>query len=252
MPNAPELKHRKVFVVELTRKPLFPGIYTPLLVTKNERLIREIMDAKKHGGQAYVGAFLRRPDAPAAAGGGASAAAKDAAAELGFGGVSSGGEAAAAAGAGAGAGGQQQAALEGAAGGSGGGDAGGGDAAGDAAAHLYEVGTFAQVHTVVPGDAADSAHLLLLGHRRLRREATVRGRARAHTRFYCSTSFCRGRREVIGRAARRLLCSAPLVSTAVWAHCAPQQHHTRAAPPTTNATTTNDQHQTTNATTQTK
>jgi hypothetical protein len=28
----PEQKHRKVLVVELARKPLFPGIYTPVLV----------------------------------------------------------------------------------------------------------------------------------------------------------------------------------------------------------------------------
>jgi hypothetical protein len=43
----------------------------------------------------------------------------------------------------------------------------------DAASHLYEVGTFAQVHTILSGDTTDSAQLLLLGHRRLRREATV-------------------------------------------------------------------------------
>jgi Lon-like ATP-dependent protease len=38
-----------VFVVELGRKPLFPGIYTPVLVLKNERLIREVTEAKKNG-----------------------------------------------------------------------------------------------------------------------------------------------------------------------------------------------------------
>jgi len=43
----------------------------------------------------------------------------------------------------------------------------------DAAAHLYEVGTFAQVHTILSGDTTDSAQLLLLGHRRLKRETTV-------------------------------------------------------------------------------
>lgn len=36
-------------MVELTRKPLFPGIYTPVMVTKNERLIKEIMETKKQG-----------------------------------------------------------------------------------------------------------------------------------------------------------------------------------------------------------
>lgn len=39
----------QVYVVELTRKPLFPGIYTPVMVTKNERLIKEIMETKKQG-----------------------------------------------------------------------------------------------------------------------------------------------------------------------------------------------------------
>lgn len=38
-----------MFVVELSRKPLFPGIYTPVLVLKNERLIKEVMEAKKAG-----------------------------------------------------------------------------------------------------------------------------------------------------------------------------------------------------------
>jgi len=36
--------------------------------------------------------------------------------------------------------------------------------------HLYEVGTFAQVHTILPGDTADSAQLLVLGHRRRKRD----------------------------------------------------------------------------------
>ncbi len=35
-------------MVELTRKPLFPGIYTPVLVLKNEKLIKEVMEAKKN------------------------------------------------------------------------------------------------------------------------------------------------------------------------------------------------------------
>lgn len=42
-----------------------------------------------------------------------------------------------------------------------------------AADSLYEVGTFAQVHTMMSGDSPDSAQLLLLGHRRIKREATV-------------------------------------------------------------------------------
>ncbi|GFH12404.1 Lon protease homolog, partial [Haematococcus lacustris] len=64
--SGPERKHHKVFVVELTRKPLFPGIYTPVTISKNEKLIKEIMDTKKQGAQAYVGAFLRKPDTPPA------------------------------------------------------------------------------------------------------------------------------------------------------------------------------------------
>lgn len=43
----------------------------------------------------------------------------------------------------------------------------------DAASHLYEYGTFAQVHTIMQGDTADSAQLLLLGHRRIKRVSTV-------------------------------------------------------------------------------
>lgn len=39
--------------------------------------------------------------------------------------------------------------------------------------HLYDVGTFAQVHTILAGDTTDSAQLLLLGHRRIKREAVV-------------------------------------------------------------------------------
>ncbi len=43
----------------------------------------------------------------------------------------------------------------------------------DAAAHLYEIGTFAQVHTILSGDTPDSAQLLLLGHRRIRRKSVI-------------------------------------------------------------------------------
>lgn len=37
---------------------------------------------------------------------------------------------------------------------------------------LHEIGTFAQVHTIVPGESG--AMMLLVGHRRLRRMRTVR------------------------------------------------------------------------------
>jgi Lon-like ATP-dependent protease len=36
-------------MVELSRKPLFPGVYTPVLVHKNERLIKEVLEQKKQG-----------------------------------------------------------------------------------------------------------------------------------------------------------------------------------------------------------
>jgi Lon-like ATP-dependent protease len=39
----------QLYVVKLHRKPLFPGIYTPVTITNNERLIREIRE-KKAGG----------------------------------------------------------------------------------------------------------------------------------------------------------------------------------------------------------
>lgn len=43
----------------------------------------------------------------------------------------------------------------------------------DAASSLYEIGTFAQVHTILTGDTPDTAQLLLLGHRRIKRHATI-------------------------------------------------------------------------------
>ncbi|PNH10234.1 Lon protease, mitochondrial [Tetrabaena socialis] len=62
VPSGPERRHHKVFVVELARKPLFPGIYTPVMIKKNEALLKEIMEVKRQGAQAYVGAFLKRPE----------------------------------------------------------------------------------------------------------------------------------------------------------------------------------------------
>ncbi|KAF6254413.1 Lon protease C-terminal proteolytic domain-containing protein [Scenedesmus sp. NREL 46B-D3] len=144
MPNSPEHKHRKMFVVELSRKPLFPGIYTPVLVHNNEKLIKEVQEQRRAGGQAYVAAFLAKSDKVLAE----EAAVKQqqegpsaAAAAAGEGSLL--GEAEAAAGKGSG------------------------------VDHLHEVGTFAQVHTILAGDSADSAQLLLLGHRRLKREAVL-------------------------------------------------------------------------------
>ncbi|KAJ9508111.1 hypothetical protein QJQ45_021406, partial [Haematococcus lacustris] len=187
-----------VFVVELTRKPLFPGIYTPVTISKNEKLIKEIMDTKKQGAQAYVGAFLRKPDTPPAstpatasgltldltdpAGSSSSSSSggeclvSDISPEPGGSGSSGGGGSSpldelgvlrtprAAAGGRQGLRGRGKTGAGGVAGAA-------GDA--DAANHLYEMGTFAQVHTLLTGDTSDSAQLLLLGHRRIRRKAVI-------------------------------------------------------------------------------
>lgn len=146
--SGPEKKHHKVFVVELSRKPLFPGIYTPVMVSKNEKLIKEITEAKKQGVQSYVGAFLRKELGPLSTSPPSSSP-----------------------------------------------SAGAADTSPssttppppsppppsppnypdplDPASHLFEVGTFAQVHTIIAGDSPDSAQLLLLGHRRIKRTATI-------------------------------------------------------------------------------
>ena len=50
---------RQVLAVPLPRRPLFPGVLTPVTVD-NPRLIEKLLDLKRDGGQAYVGAFLRR------------------------------------------------------------------------------------------------------------------------------------------------------------------------------------------------
>lgn len=39
----------QLYAVTLHRKPLFPGIYTPVTIKNNAKLIREIME-KKQGG----------------------------------------------------------------------------------------------------------------------------------------------------------------------------------------------------------
>ncbi|GIL92222.1 hypothetical protein Vretimale_18475 [Volvox reticuliferus] len=130
VPSGPERKHHKVFVVELSRKPLFPGIYTPVMINKNEALVKEIMEVKKQGAQAYVGAFLRR------------ASEQHHLSPQPYPGLQNG-------------------------------EHGGPEEAAHAASHLYDIGTFAQVHTVLAGDAGDSAQLLLLGHRRVRKTGVI-------------------------------------------------------------------------------
>ncbi len=39
----------QLYVVKLHRKPLFPGIYTPVTITNNAGLIKEISDRKRAG-----------------------------------------------------------------------------------------------------------------------------------------------------------------------------------------------------------
>lgn len=143
--SGPERKHHKVYVVELTRKPLFPGIYTPVMVSKNEKLIKEIMETKKQGAQAYVGAFLRKDSKEAKK----SAGVQDAAVQSKL--KSNLTETAPLSSLSA-----EEVTQE-----------------TDAGSQLYEIGTFAQVHTILTGDTNDSAQLLLLGHRRIRRTATL-------------------------------------------------------------------------------
>jgi hypothetical protein len=36
-------------VVELNRKPLFPGIYAPVMVQKSEKLLKEIEEMRRQG-----------------------------------------------------------------------------------------------------------------------------------------------------------------------------------------------------------
>ena len=140
--SGPEKRHHKVFAVELSRKPLFPGIYTPVMVTKNEKLIKEITEAKKQGVQSYVGAFLRKelplgssPSQPPTSSFASSDTLPSAMPPP-----------------------PPLASYP--------------DPL-DPASHLFEVGTFAQVHTIIAGDSPDSAQLLLLGHRRIRRTSTL-------------------------------------------------------------------------------
>lgn len=43
----------------------------------------------------------------------------------------------------------------------------------DPAGHLYEIGTFAQVSAIIPNELSDTTHLMLLGHKRIRRLTIV-------------------------------------------------------------------------------
>lgn len=135
--NSPESRFREVLAVALPRRPLFPGGLMPVSV-QNDKLIQELIQLKKGGAQAYVGAFLRREPEPAA----------ESEADNGLAAVSAMMDAAEEA--------PQEKSEE-------------GDS--DAADYLHRIGTFAQVHTIAPTEGG--AQLLLLGHRRLLRTATT-------------------------------------------------------------------------------
>ncbi|RMZ56492.1 hypothetical protein APUTEX25_001339 [Auxenochlorella protothecoides] len=136
VPASPEQRHREVMAVALSRRPLFPGGIMPVIVSNN-KLIKELFQLRKQNAQAYVGAFMQRvPDAPGTA----------------MDGVEDGSFAVD---------------LLGSAAPPHKNDDADADPAADPSAALHEVGTFAQVHAIIPHD--QGAQLLLLGHRRVRR-----------------------------------------------------------------------------------
>jgi Lon-like ATP-dependent protease len=140
MPNSPEQRYREVLAVPVSRRPLFPGGILPVMVTDNQ-IIKELVEIRRQGAQAYVGAFLRKSDIGSGKDDGDSATATtlamDDLLENNGGGGSDGAE-----------GGKKE------------------DEPLLSADDLHEIGTFAQVHTIVPHEKG--AQLLLLGHRRLR------------------------------------------------------------------------------------
>eukprot|EP00890_Picochlorum_soloecismus_P006709 jgi/Picsp_1/863/NSC_04351-R1_protein len=126
VPNSPEARYREVLSIPVARRPLFPGVIMPVMVQDN-RVIKELIDIRKQGAQAYVGAFLIKGSEEAE---GSNAGYPEDAQE----------------------------------------DDDNGMKVVDAE-KMYDVGTFAQVHTVVPHE--QGAQLLLLGHRRLRKTGVV-------------------------------------------------------------------------------
>lgn len=122
VPSSPEQRYREVLSIPISKRPLFPGVIMPVMV-KDNRVIKELIDVRKQGAQAYVGAFLSK----------ASVEEEEEGAEI----------------------------------------------MGDFSERdgskiidrLYDVGTFAQVHTVVPHE--EGAQLLLLGHRRLKKTGVI-------------------------------------------------------------------------------
>jgi len=79
----------------------------------------------------------------------------------------------------------------------------------DPLGHLYEVGTFAQVHTILTGEASDSGQILLLGHRRIRRTEMV-----GHVSAACTCT--RTHRRAYGRANRQSHQAHVLLACLAW------------------------------------
>lgn len=141
MPNSPEHRYREVLAIPVSRRPLFPGGILPVMVTDNN-IIKELVEIRRQGAQAYVGAFLRKSENGSGTGIDGGDASSTAASlsldnilenESGEGIGSEGKK-------------EEEPPLS--------------------ADDLHSIGTFAQVHTIVPHEKG--AQLLLLGHRRLR------------------------------------------------------------------------------------
>lgn len=128
VPASPEIRYREVLAVPLPRRPLFPGGIMPVTV-QNNKLIKELIEIKRQGAQAYVGAFLKKePDSKQPSPNDGTYPFPDDL--LGTSDNPSDGSET------------------------------------PSAQALHAVGTFAQVHTIAPHEAG--AQLLLLGHRRIR------------------------------------------------------------------------------------
>ena len=75
---------RDVLAIPLSRRPLFPGVLMPVTVD-DPALVARLAALKREGGQAYVGAFLRRSGEEEGGGGGGSGGDRAAAAGRGLG-----------------------------------------------------------------------------------------------------------------------------------------------------------------------
>lgn len=191
VPSTPEQRNREVFAVALQRRPLFPGSLQPVTV-HDPKLIDEILDLKRSGAQAYVGAFMWKPKVEegmsAAESAGSESSSSSAASD--FPSTSSyasdqqpASTSSAVPAADADSAPSDPSSSE-AAGSSPGADTAAGPSGQNSDSdfggltsdqQLCEVGTFAQVHTIVPIDPK-RAQLLLLGHRRLKRTKQVQKR----------------------------------------------------------------------------